>query len=195
MVFEWFLNITLSLPYSVKIIHETDLKNILGQTRSAWPGILLSPELSPLLCLPSTWPRGWCSPKEKTWHHKENPQEQGPVIPSSFANNSPVPVGVVNVLTIIAQKRSAEQCPGCSQNLCDTTGAPRKCPKSPNLSTWSSCERLVLPTAGSNGGCVLHIWQGAVKYWRPPVFPLFSDTVISLNCSKSKRISAHKWVL
>lgn len=142
---------------------------------------------SPTVSLPPA-SEGGCSPKEKTWHHNDSPQDQGPVIPCSFAVTFPVLVGLANALTVKAQKRSAEQYPGFSQNLCDMTGAPTKFPKSPNLSPWSSCERYW-------GMCPPHTAGSCQILETSCVPPFFRHSNYSLNCSKSKRISAHKWVL
>lgn len=174
MVPQWYF---IPLPYSLKVVYETQPRNIL----------VFCSQNHPPLFLPCTCPRGWCSAKERTWHHNDSLQDQDPVIPCSFASNFPVLAGVANALTVNAQKRSAEQYPGFSQNLCDMTGAPRKCPQSPDLSTSSSCERCWGNLSSTHGSELANTGDLLCS-------PFFRHSN-SLNCLKKKKISAHKWVL
>lgn len=138
---------------------------------------------SPSASLPPA-PEGDLAQRRKLGITTTAPQDQGPVIPSSSAINFPVLGRVANSLIVNAQKRSAKQCPGFSQNLCDMTGAPRKCPRA---QTWSSCERY--------WGMCSPLMAVSCQILESSCVPLFLRHSNSLNCSKSKRISAHKWVL
>lgn len=136
----WCLNDSSIILYPSSIFCKSYLSNWTlkhpGSDKICLPWYCALPRITHPLCFPSTCPRGWC--KEKTWHHNDSLQDQDPFQLCCQLSSSS---GLENALTVNAQQRSAGQYPGISQDFCDRTGAPRKCPQSPNLSTWSSCER------------------------------------------------------